>query len=387
MERKFTILLVLLLPYFVYAQKPDLERVKFQYVQPPMENVFPEGKNYVLNVFIPTRESIDSLKLVQQEKIDQAKEEFKDKLVHQNEASKEMGGFGKLLLFSNTPTMVLPEDQYYPKLRPVNLVRNTINITGCEETESNGDFKVDVMFKGFELMFIMDKEEMVKSETGMAVKKYKKEISFVQPVLYTVSNHLNEVVYEHLIEDSYNSEINKVSTGTFDSKDQLDSYWKANKISFLAKADEDSYRKYRNALNEDLTNKFGYDQKLRETYVAKGKGKADYADLDEAYGFALQAYLKISNDPNQDIPLGEAIKLWEKALSEADLTDKKARINKKIAFELRLNCAEAYIWTNDFENAEKHLVEAKIINSDQYEPRVLDVSALKEDMEMRKRIL
>ena len=44
--------------------------------------------------------------------------------------------------------------------------------------------------------------------------------------------------------------------------------------------------------------------------------------------------------------LEKAVELWNYALKESDLKNKKARIDAKVTATTHLNCAEAYIWLN-----------------------------------------
>ena len=86
--------------------------------------------------------------------------------------------------------------------------------------------------------------------------------------------------------------------------------------------------------------------------------KQDYSDLQQAYDTAYEAYAiyKAQGYNNETIEsLQRAIPVWEKALQEADLKNKKARINKKIAKALHWNIAWAAMFSNDYDKSLKHL--------------------------------
>jgi len=81
-----------------------------------------------------------------------------------------------------------------------------------------------------------------------------------------------------------------------------------------------------------------------ELYSAKGKDH-DYSDLETAFEKASSAYAAMS----QRGPLGsattelkEAVAIWEKAMEELNVDDKKSRINKQIGKGLAENLANAY---------------------------------------------
>ena len=112
-----------------------------------------------------------------------------------------------------------------------------------------------------------------------------------------------------------------------------------------------------NDVNTDLNNQFGYSwiKKRSKIYSAKGK-KYFYDDLDKAV-VSFHNGLK-DLKVNQDVAAGKlnsAIVVWNKALEELDLADKKARINNKIGAALYINLGLAYTLINEFDNADRAL--------------------------------
>ncbi len=110
-------------------------------------------------------------------------------------------------------------------------------------------------------------------------------------------------------------------------------------------------------VNTDLNNQFGYSwiKKRSKIYSAKGK-KYFCDDLDKAV-VSFQNGLK-DLKVNQDVAAGKlnsAIVVWNKALEELDLADKKARINNKIGAALYINLGLAYTLINEFDNADRAL--------------------------------
>ena len=112
-----------------------------------------------------------------------------------------------------------------------------------------------------------------------------------------------------------------------------------------------------NDVNTDLNNQFGYSwiKKRSKIYSAKGK-KYFNDDLDKAvvsFENGLKA-LKV-NQGLAAVKWSSAIVVWNKALEELDLTDKKARINNKIGEALYINLCLAYTLINEFNNADRVL--------------------------------
>jgi len=57
----------------------------------------------------------------------------------------------------------------------------------------------------------------------------------------------------------------------------------------------------------------------------------------------------------------DAITLWQGELKESNLTDKKARIDEDLTYDLNINITVAYIMLRDFVNARKYLKDALAI--------------------------
>jgi hypothetical protein len=100
-----------------------------------------------------------------------------------------------------------------------------------------------------------------------------------------------------------------------------------------------------------------------EVYYAKGKD-VDYSELDKALEMAESAYKDIEKNGLNKKSQGElqaCITIWEKELKSKDLTNKKARINKDIAKGLHENCARAYAFIYQFDQALEHGRQVKVL--------------------------
>lgn len=88
--------------------------------------------------------------------------------------------------------------------------------------------------------------------------------------------------------------------------------------------------------------------------IGTGKGKNfDYSALENA---AENAVSILKNGSNLD-GLSSSIDTWVIAVKEADIGNKNAKINKKIATSLNGNLAIAYMYTNQFEAAKPYAEE------------------------------
>lgn len=112
---------------------------------------------------------------------------------------------------------------------------------------------------------------------------------------------------------------------------------------------------------QEFTNKsltFSYTPYTVEIHYVKSKKDYDYSRIEKASQLAVEAYSRIKENYNSEsgkVKITQAIELWEKDLSEANVNDKKARIDKKVAAILYENLAVAYLFMQDFEIALDHI--------------------------------
>lgn len=110
-----------------------------------------------------------------------------------------------------------------------------------------------------------------------------------------------------------------------------------------------------NLINNLVNDKIGYKRVTRKVELSFVKSKDEtYQDLLIAYNDA-SAGLKIliDDETNAKSKLDNAIQLWNKALLESDIKNKKARIDKDVTLAIYYNLLECYFATNDVANAEK----------------------------------
>ena len=148
-------------------------------------------------------------------------------------------------------------------------------------------------------------------------------------------------------------------------------------------------------LQENLTflgnlvnDRIGYKREPRNTsldYV--NDKKVDYTDLLQAYNEGLSGLMTIAADEESaKTKVAKATELWNKALSESNLTDKKARIDKDVTMSIYFNLLEAYFATRNIEEADKVFSKMATVqmsnqdrkNKEKYEELFVD---------LRKRIL
>ena len=107
--------------------------------------------------------------------------------------------------------------------------------------------------------------------------------------------------------------------------------------------------------------------RFRIKYVKERKSN-DYDDLRRAKNFFTDAAELFKSDAvvlinkmvqpdynNRNTLLDSAINIWQTALKESDLKDRKARIDQKVTRHIYYNLAFAYVLKNDFDKAQQYL--------------------------------
>jgi hypothetical protein len=105
----------------------------------------------------------------------------------------------------------------------------------------------------------------------------------------------------------------------------------------------------RNLIND----KMGFKKQPRtiELYYVNDK-KGEYNDLTEGYNVMTSGLNALFEGPEAAKgQLEQAISLFESALDEADMNNKKARINTKVALPMHFNLLECYFATSNMEKA------------------------------------
>ncbi len=93
--------------------------------------------------------------------------------------------------------------------------------------------------------------------------------------------------------------------------------------------------------------------------------------------------LYYDDNENAKVAIKKALNLWEGALKESDLTNKKARVNDKVTAATRYNCALFYCWVNDHNKANYHLMKLKLLDMSKYKRQVKDLKAFIVDHKAR----
>jgi hypothetical protein len=159
--------------------------------------------------------------------------------------------------------------------------------------------------------------------------------------------------------------------------DNCEFYHKANLEAAYKKGFEKLVRSMKSGVQEyfergvrrelDDTLFFNIVQEKVPVYRFKDKER-DYRDLNEAGELAKQGYAALERtiaglgtDGRQD--LERAVEIWERALTESQLNDKKARINRKVTVKLHESVGVALVALGEPARAVEHLAKANRFSS------------------------
>lgn len=153
----------------------------------------------------------------------------------------------------------------------------------------------------------------------------------------------------------------------FATQAELDTYWKTAQASEITNTQEKIVFDNLKSINEMVNNNYGYVPQTRLVMVGYVNEKKLYDDFKDALNNAKNAYAVIAKPARpaggkENVAQGEeylrkAITIWETALKESDIKNKKARVDEDVTECLLMDLSEAYIWLNDFTKAQEYLTK------------------------------
>lgn len=234
-----------------------------------------------------------------------------------------------------------------------------IKLEGLTQTTTSA-VKIELIYEGFERSAI---PQMKQSGTAPNIKYYY-EVTYRHPVTLKIDVPGRGLVVNERVPgcDGFRSG----RTAEYKTQAELQMYWLENEKIFWEERQRAAINETVAEINNYLTEKVAYPVKSRRAEIRTVKSKDfDYTDLLNAYSSfqdgALMLQYKDKKSQSKE-KFQAAITIWEKALTESDINDKKARIDKFVTSAIYVNLMEAYLWMDDFANAE--IYGNKAINMD-----------------------
>lgn len=231
-----------------------------------------------------------------------------------------------------------------------------IKIEGLVQNPGSGT-KITIIFEGFEKGMVKQEQ----SGTAPAIK-YNYQIQYRHPITLKIEVAGKGLVYNQRMSEFEN--FRSWRTKDFKSKSEFDLWWYDNEITVWEERQRQAIQEVISTLNSVFTSTYGFPVVSRriELYSAKAKG-VDYSDVQKAYS-VMEAGLLLLAYPDKiaqaQAKFNEALGIYNKILVESDPNNKKARVDANVTSACLVNMTEAYIWLNDYSNAE--ITANRIIN-------------------------
>lgn len=381
MKRIATILL-LFITVSSFAQDIDYAGIKVEYTRLPLAPLDKSVKNYQVLILADYLQKIEQQKANYQTRLAQAEADHQNALKQYDEVLKQssIAHQQNLLAWARltpqqqavTPKPEMPlipppvkatvtEDIYEKTFNTDLLSSQHIKLEGFNRLAENS-LIIQINMTGFERA----------EPTATTIKKKIKGADGVtteQPV------HVYQFNYRHifklkilgadgkyLMDEPFAPSLNfsTHTTKDFLTPGELLNYWSTSKAAEIGAAQEKAVIDNLKLVNEMINSNYGYVKMARSFSVIYVDEKANYDDLKEAMNHAKNGYLQIGNtatfEQGADL-LRRAINIWETALKESNIKNKKARIDEDVTEALIMNLAEANAWLNDFTKAQEYITK------------------------------
>jgi len=243
-----------------------------------------------------------------------------------------------------------------------------LTLQGFKEAETGTVADVKLVFElhGVQTSADIHTKEETKKEDDKEVK-----------VTYYYHQVISKVAGKFTIIDKNGKEVSKdifngkdfenvSKSGLFKTRKEAQADYNKRKNGIISSSDNTALDNALSTFKGSMDKNFGYYMANDDAIVATGKGKKhDYSDLDAALEKFTEAanYYNSEDQEKYNELAKECIKIWETALEEFDLKNKKARISKKNADWLYLSMASAYLYMNEFDKAIECMNKGQEIDS------------------------
>ncbi len=380
------------------AQDIDNNDIRFNYIQLPAQPVDKTIKNYQSTVVLKYMEGVKNSQLSFQEQVAKAEADYKAAMENyyvqqklaDDQYNKEMEAWDKkplaqkILLEKEKPqkkyipvptkqTLVEPK---YQKQFDVNLLASKyFKVEGYKQGAEN-PLKVTAFFLGFEATeaVLKEKSNVVKTtgKPDQTVIKYRYELNYKHPSGYRIETNAG-VIFEDY--PAVTTDYNTYSTAEYNSVAELNTFWNSAKEGVINQLQEKIINQNCQTLSNIINNQFGYQNVAYSTLLSTVDEEKGYEDYKQAYDIAAKGYSMLAEDLNKSnaiAKLKEAIAIWEKAMTESNPKNKKARVDMDVTQVTVLNLIEAYIFIDDFANAQSYIDKLKTLDPSKKERRRME---------------
>lgn len=283
------------------------------------------------------------------------------------------------------PELVYPDELKYQKVFDTSLLVSSYLILDGYERKDENALKIAVTLHGFEYkepeLKTVTKSETAGNGNSIDVPLYHWELMYKHPMTVKLINPDGSLKEQVLIPELNNFALYK----TPESKNKHDLNFKKEDVLnvLVDKVVEDNMNLIKNHIN----GQYGKSLIERKTVLFNvlPKKKQNYDDFKSAFQNAFDAYSQMEFNKNEALAkLSAAAQIWEKALTESNPEDRKSRVNKDVTMVAHYNCAEAYLWLNQFDKAYEHINKCTLFKPNNDEQKMInDCKVLIDDQNKR----
>jgi hypothetical protein len=370
----------------IHAQRVKSEKAVYQTIRLPLEPLDAGLAGYKFTVSTPYPEDnsaleqfakerfekenlnydnlVEESKLLHQEALAQyeqdvitARENFK---IESDEFSK-MSFVERMALADKKPTLKLPSKPIYRKPSPPRYIEPNLS--------NSIVFKGEVLADSYLRLDGYDKADTNALEGQIVVYDFEKldvttEVKQESYYNKNAKKNMNRNVTYYVTEYKRPTELTLTYNGTtlysgiFEGTGEFFKYNDKSRPNMF-NLEKQSVSDVLIEINSYINNKYGMtplNNSVNVKFVKNNKG--EYDDLENAKDTALAAYANFDADSDND-QLRDAILIWEKAMEESNIEDRKARIDKGVTEAILFNLVEANIALKDMVKADEYLNKLK----------------------------
>lgn len=400
---------ILLTSFVGLSQNTKTETVEYRYIQPPTEPLNPSIKNYqssiVANYAAANQEKKDAYeKAMAEAKADFEREEAaypakvkaaEDKYAAEMKAWDEKSLADKvveqkILNENNKPVKQIPSPPYLKSVQEPKLQReydndalaNTYLVLDGYQNVPDNAVSIEVILYGFESTnprVVSEQKSILQNGVTKNVTYYHVEFTYRHTMSVRVKDPSGTELF-YLTPSELNNYSKYASSASTTSPS-------INTEQLITSHEEEILQKNLELINNMVNDRIGWKKQPRTTslvYVQEKNG--EYADVLEAFNTSMSGLTSLIDTPDAaEEKLNKAIGMYEAILMEAEIDNKKARINAKVAFPMYFNLLECLIATKQLDKAEARIQELNKLSLDKGERKQ------KEDFEslivdLRKRV-
>lgn len=351
----------------LFGQKIEMEEIEMEYIQLPLVPFTPEVKTYKIEIVNLHSESVRASSIDYQNEVDEEQE----KVDSEHKAVKIIN------TINGTPTQAkFVEKPYLANVYKTHIHNKKLSLDYLKTTEA-ADITIELQISGF------DYETKLYTSGSAEARKYSFKVTAKNEMTLIVKDAAGTVLSETFVTGT--DSVLKRGTRSFSSSAALDNYWAKSKEDVLSPLDDKLGELNFKRANRELNNVHGKLELKKKLKVAVAQDKKqDYSSFTKAYELVFEGAMYYKSEEASAIEkFNQALALWEEDLKEADLENKKARINKKVTAALRYNCVLFYTWAHDYKKANLHYMKLKMLDVGKYKKQLKTLKDFIDDQEKR----